>query len=544
MLKIDGLGVKNLRSLTDSGLVSLKPINILVGRNSAGKSTFARLLPLLKQSSERRKQSPILWYGRLVDFGSFDDAHSTLVSDGFLDITVRFNASKMIFLRRQMYWRDEDILLDKKSNITATFRLESDGDDGKTLLRELRLEVFGVTIKLQMNQSIVTSVIVNDDQIEIPSNIRLNWTQGQLMPILRNVNIAPTPQTSLSDESLFVPRRVSRFGATRARNATIAFLHGNTQEGRVEEIVDRLPIAPIESLLKYCQSLPNSTVTWKSLMAETSASSASLKRLHNSIILYKLDLLLSLLDDAAQRHLADVNYLEPLRATAQRYYRREEVSTDELDPKGLNTPFFIQGLTSKERESFQAWTSENFGFSLSVKNTGGHLSLIIQPSGEGTTSRNMADVGLGYSQLVPVALQLWAAKYRVSATNLVTRRLKSPSRFPANDSSPIVVVEQPELHLHPAYQAKIANVFASAITPKNDKESSPNQSLTIIAETHSPTLVSRLGELINEGKLPADSVQILVFEDDALVTGATKIRVASFDEEGILKNWPIGFFDS
>ena len=34
-----------------------------------------RVLPLLKQSVESRTTGPILWYGRLVDFGSFDDAH-------------------------------------------------------------------------------------------------------------------------------------------------------------------------------------------------------------------------------------------------------------------------------------------------------------------------------------------------------------------------------------------------------------------------------------------------------------------------------------
>jgi hypothetical protein len=541
MIRIDGLGVKNLRSLKNLDVISLKPINILVGRNSAGKSTFARLLPLLKQSSERRKSAPILWYGRLVDFGAFDDVYSSLSVDGYVDIVVRFEISNLIFLMRRPFWRESDIPLEKNGTIEATFRLGRDGEDGKTVLRELHLDAFGVNILLTLSQSQVTAISADGTPLEIPSNIRLNWTQGNLMPILRNINLAPTPQSSLSDESLFVPRRVSRFGATDAKRAVAQFMHGNTQEDRMEEIADRLPLGPIEELLAYCNVLPSSTVTWKTTIAQSTIKSASVRKLHSALIVYKLDLLLALLDDAALRHLSEVSYLEPLRATAQRYYRREEISTDELDPKGLNTPFFIQGLTPKEKESLQTWTAKNFGFSLSVKNSAGHLSLIIQPTLEGSASRNMADVGLGYSQLVPVAVQLWAAHRRTGNTS--TRRVPTPQRAYSERAAPTVVVEQPELHLHPAYQARLADVFSVAIKPSNERhERGPG--LTIVAETHSPNLIARLGELINQGDLSAELVQILVFEDNEDSKQGTRVRVATFDEEGVLSNWPIGFFDA
>ena len=70
-----GFGVKNLRCLTDTGIVPIKPITLLVGRNSSGKSTFLRAFPLLRQSVENARSAPILWYDpRFVDFGSFNDA--------------------------------------------------------------------------------------------------------------------------------------------------------------------------------------------------------------------------------------------------------------------------------------------------------------------------------------------------------------------------------------------------------------------------------------------------------------------------------------
>lgn len=70
MTQISGVRIKNLRCFGDTGFIDLRPITILVGKNSAGKSTFARLFPLLRQSAEEDKRSPILWYGRLVDFGT------------------------------------------------------------------------------------------------------------------------------------------------------------------------------------------------------------------------------------------------------------------------------------------------------------------------------------------------------------------------------------------------------------------------------------------------------------------------------------------
>jgi hypothetical protein len=354
-------------------------------------------------------------------------------------------------------------------------------------------------------------------------------------------NIGPNSQaTSVSDEAFFSPRRVSRFGAQIVRDAASRFLHGNTQEDRKEEIADRLPIAPIDDFLKYCQSLSNSTTTWKNIFEQTTINSNSVIDLHAAVILYKLEPLLWVLDDVAQSFLTNVNYLEPLRATAQRYYRREEISAEELDPKGLNTPFFIQGLTPREKDSLNSWTKDNFGFSLSIENSGGHVSLNIKPEHDGATSRNMADVGLGYSQIVPVALQLWAARYR--ATRDATRKASIPRGLVSMSRGRTLVVEQPELHLHPAYQAKLADVFAKSIAQVDQKEN--DRLLTIVAETHSPNLIARLGELINAGQLSESDVQILVFENSENPEEGTSARIATFDAEGILRNWPIGFFDA
>ena len=81
-VSLEAFGVKNLRCLKDTGFVPIRPITVLVGRNSSGKSTFLRAFPLLRQSVETARNSPILWYHeRYVDFGSLKDAASNRLSE-------------------------------------------------------------------------------------------------------------------------------------------------------------------------------------------------------------------------------------------------------------------------------------------------------------------------------------------------------------------------------------------------------------------------------------------------------------------------------
>ena len=65
------LRLKNYRCFEDTGDISLKPLTLLVGANSSGKSSFLKFFPLLKQSIGIRKTGVFLWYSDDVDFKDF-----------------------------------------------------------------------------------------------------------------------------------------------------------------------------------------------------------------------------------------------------------------------------------------------------------------------------------------------------------------------------------------------------------------------------------------------------------------------------------------
>lgn len=73
---MDSIRIKNLRSIVDSGEIHLSNINILLGRNSSGKSSFLRLFPLLKETSRHELRVPILWFDENYDFGDFSNTIS------------------------------------------------------------------------------------------------------------------------------------------------------------------------------------------------------------------------------------------------------------------------------------------------------------------------------------------------------------------------------------------------------------------------------------------------------------------------------------
>jgi len=127
-----------------------------------------------------------------------------------------------------------------------------------------------------------------------------------------------------------------------------------------------------------------------------------------------------------------------------------------------------------------------------------------------------ADVGVGISQVIPVIV----------------------SALYFDDG--IVSIEQPELHIHPALQVTLGDLFISQI-----KENCP----CFIIETHSEHMLLRLLRRIRETTdneapetqtlTPAD-LAIYFIEQDENGTSCTSIRV---NEEGdFMDRWPQGFF--
>ncbi|MBH5335257.1 AAA family ATPase [Streptomyces pactum] len=122
---------------------------------------------------------------------------------------------------------------------------------------------------------------------------------------------------------------------------------------------------------------------------------------------------------------------------------------------------------------------------------------------------NIADVGFGVSQTLPVVVALLAA---------------TPGQ--------LVYLEQPEIHLHPRAQLKFAELVRRAV----------DRGVRVVIETHSSLFLRAVQTLIAQGSLEPDDVAMHWFTRDRH-TGETQISTADLQPDGSFGDWPEDFDD-
>ena len=219
--------------------------------------------------------------------------------------------------------------------------------------------------------------------------------------------------------------------------------------------------------------------------------------------------------DRLSSKMSEIAYIGPLRQEPQRFGRYTPTGDSGVGSSGENmlSALFSDKQLVMRVNNFLATMEMPYRIKihqLEAQETLGsviHMSLINQ-----NTKIELAptDVGVGYSQVLPLITQ--AALSRRS----------------------LVCVEQPELHLHPAMQARIADVFIEAAMG--------GRNVQFLIETHSESLMLRFLRRIREGTLNPESIQVLYVDQD--VEGASQIHDLPISPSGeFLADWPQGFFD-
>lgn len=124
------------------------------------------------------------------------------------------------------------------------------------------------------------------------------------------------------------------------------------------------------------------------------------------------------------------------------------------------------------------------------------FQIVVRASGR---EANIIDVGYGVSQILP---------FFVILTEL------------SNHST--LLLQQPEVHLHPSAQAALGSAIADAAASHKRK--------SFVIETHSDFIVDRIRIAVREGKLKESDVQILFFEKARYATEISSIKVNASGE--------------
>jgi predicted ATPase len=139
----------------------------------------------------------------------------------------------------------------------------------------------------------------------------------------------------------------------------------------------------------------------------------------------------------------------------------------------------------------------------------GKLGHDLRVSTNGGNLRDLTHVGVGVSQVLPI----------------VVLALLSPA-------GSTLIFEQPELHLHPRVQSRLADFFLSMTL----------LSKQCIVETHSEHIISRLRQRVADAASDQVANAITIYFVEA-PEGKSQYRKISINNYGSISEWPQGFFD-
>lgn len=227
---------------------------------------------------------------------------------------------------------------------------------------------------------------------------------------------------------------------------------------------------------------------------------------------------------ALRRALPMPSYLGPFREEPSRTAKMPGQSIKELGPRGERALELLTDDRLRQGGVLIRQVSEWFSTALhqkvevDINNDPPRLYIVDRLTG---LQVSLADTGAGFAQVLPVVVQHFA--YRIG-------RLKTST----------LIVEQPELHLHPAAHGAVADLILETASPGKDWEPA-----TCIVETHSEQFIMRLRRRVAEGA-DKDRLKILSLghiEDPQRDAAPEPIREIVLDERGNPDSWPAGVFE-
>jgi len=217
-------------------------------------------------------------------------------------------------------------------------------------------------------------------------------------------------------------------------------------------------------------------------------------------------------------------YLGPLREFPQRHYawkgsepadmgRRGERVVDAILAAQQRGAYISPGYKRK-RQTLEArvahWLKELgliYDFKVEPIAKGNNIYQVQVQKTPSSAEVLITDVGFGVSQVLPVLVLCYYVP-----------------------EGSIILLEQPEIHLHPSVQSRLADVFLDAMK---------NRGVQIIVESHSEHLLRRLQLRIAQDAIAPKDTALYFCDADESGSKLTELEVDLF---GSIKNWPKDFF--
>jgi predicted ATPase len=223
-----------------------------------------------------------------------------------------------------------------------------------------------------------------------------------------------------------------------------------------------------------------------------------------------------------------LRYLGPLRTKAERLYSWTGIEPESVGYAGENAVAAILASRSRKISLGNRRRAKSLGeiIAIKLKEMGLIEDFRVNPISDQrqeyevkTRTKgskdwvDLPDVGFGISQVLPVLVECFYA---------------SPGS--------IIIMEQPEIHLHPSAQSALADVLIDVI---HSKEQGTDRNIQLIIETHSEHFLRRLQRRIAEDRIPEENVSVYFAN---IAKSPATLEPLEIDGFGNIQNWPENFF--
>lgn len=414
-MQITGLTLEQYKAFPRREELEIRPLTVLIGKNSAGKSSIARLPLLLARAVSGRADAPLDLSVDEVDFGS----------------------------------SFTDLVYNRRRHGALTLGLTGKLQDQRT---------FRLVAKVQHFSERMLQVVTHCEISVGEHTLTLTWTGRE-------------PEEG--EEPYDVVLQTGQGQPSAVSSLAIAF-------------AGLLPTRPFLTAL---------------------ARRFDLTQTFGADALRELDWLL----DA-------IGYLGPFRVSPKRSYQIPGGNPRHVGRSGLHAPALLGADVVRRKSdllgSVSTWYEENLGgWRLDVDRQGDQFALVLIKPSDPSVRVNLVDAGTGLSQVLPLVVQ---------------RQLDMANP----GGSTLEIVEQPELHLHPAAHAPLADLYIDAIASGGRR---------FLIETHSENFLLRLRRRIAERTTLSSDQVALYWIDDPQGNGSTIQRI-DITPSGDVSTWPRGVF--
>ncbi|CAG1005837.1 MAG: AAA family ATPase [Rhizobiaceae bacterium] len=557
-MRLTRIEIENFKGIGSRQRVDLKPVTLLFGPNSIGKSTILQALHYVREVLERGNVDPdVTIAGGLIDLGGFSTlvhkheldrpvalklvldisdergAEALPLNDGrsfgaseFSELPVRYLVSESeeyrdyavvqeVALELEVRWSDLD-----RAPYVARFAVAIDGDHFATIVSPPQVGRAQLT-EFNFMHPLLRRALRPDEREEAGASEpeATSPLEDEIFSLAREAAADRMTRDTPDDQLRVAVGTIRGALPDLNRELVLALRDPDVKKAELEErtprvnglraLLSEMMLGPARIVRDYLRHMtyigPLREIPTRSYRPQVTPDEG---RWATGLAAW--DLLYSDRDGGLMK---EVNEWLSAEARLRTGYRLEEVEFKEVPVPGAFNQLFERGLSEDDiadlEELYRGLPTRS-----EVALRDFQKGVLVAPG----------DVGVGISQMLPVVVAA------------------------LRDQNGILAIEQPELHIHPAIQVGLGDLLIRAAA---QDESGLPSAKTVLVETHSEHIMLRLLRRIREttdDELPpgvrgfaAEELSVIYVEGD---DAGVRFRSLAVDQTGEFRDqWPEGFFE-